>query len=109
MKYLGLMQYFLSEEVLQGDEKAFICQSKYVKNMLNKYGMKKYKPIQTPVAYVEMLRRDDGAEKANENLYRSIFGSLMFLTTTRHDIAYAISLVSRNMNEHLQNHMKATT
>jgi len=25
MKYLGLMQYFLSEEVLQGDEKAFIC------------------------------------------------------------------------------------
>nr|GMC64228.1 Retrovirus-related Pol polyprotein from transposon RE1 [Ipomoea batatas] len=47
------------------------------------------------VAVLEPVGKDDGAEKVDETAYRSIIGCLMFLTSTRPDIMFPISLLSR--------------
>ena len=107
MKDLGLMHYFLGLEVYQCNDEIFVCQSKYAKDMLLKFGMESCKPLPTPIAHGELLCKDDGGVRVNVTTYRSIVGSLMFLTNTRPKIAFATSLVSRYMGDPFESHMKA--
>ena len=106
MKDLGLMHYFLGLEVYQCNDEIFVCQSKYAKDMLLKFGMESCKPLPTPIAHGELLCKDDGGVRVNVTTYRSIVGSLMFLTNTRPDIAFATSLVSRHIGDPFESHMK---
>jgi hypothetical protein len=74
--------------------------------MLKKFDMVDCKPTSTPTSHGIVLCRDDGVDIVNEATYKSIVGSLMFLTHKRPDIAYSVSLVSRYMTEPSQIHMK---
>ena len=95
MKDLGLMKYFLGMEVYQGKDEIFICQTKYAKDILKKFDMVDSNPSATPSAHGVVLCREDGVEIVDESSYSSIVGSLMFLTHTRPNIIYSVSLVSR--------------
>ncbi|XP_047149159.1 secreted RxLR effector protein 161-like, partial [Vigna umbellata] len=55
------------------------------------------KPVTTPLVVNEKLQKDDGAQEADALRYRSLIGSLLYLTATRPDIMYATSLLSRFM------------
>ena len=55
----------------------------------------------------EKFSKDDGSPKVNENLYVSLIGCLMYLTTSRLDIVQAISLLSRFMYCANEEHMQA--
>nr|KYP62302.1 hypothetical protein KK1_016829 [Cajanus cajan] len=55
----------------------------------------------------EKFSIEDGAEKVDENLYRSLIGCLMNLTATRPDITYAVSLLSRYIHYASKIHFKA--
>ena len=63
-------------------------------------------PSPTPSAHGEVLCRDYGAGLAHEKTHKSIVGSLIFLTYTRPDITYSVSLVSRYMTNPCEIHMK---
>ncbi|CAL2225682.1 unnamed protein product [Prunus armeniaca] len=65
------------------------------------------KTVATPLITNEKLRKEDGSSKANESVYRSLIGSLLYLTTTRPDIMYATSLLSRFMQNPSQIHYGA--
>eukprot|EP00253_Pinus_taeda_P011981 PITA_11981 len=106
MKDLGIMKYFLGMEVYQSKDEIFICQTKYAQDMLNKFYMLDCHPSPTPSAHGEVLCRDDGANLVDERTYRSIVESLIFLTHTRLDITYLVSLVSRYMTNPSKIHMK---
>jgi hypothetical protein len=108
MKYLGLMQYFMGMEVYKNEDEIFICKTKYAKDMLKKFDMVECKLASTPTAHGIVLCRDDGVEIVDETTYKSIVGSLMFLTHTRPDISYSVFLISRYMTEPSEIHMKAT-
>ena len=69
--------------------------------------MEDYKSIGNPLAQNEKLNKDDGAEKINEALYRSIIGCLIYLPATRLDIMFAVSLLSRYMHCASELHYKA--
>ncbi|XP_027152181.1 uncharacterized protein LOC113752261 [Coffea eugenioides] len=56
----------------------------------------------------EKFSKEDGAEKVNKGLYRSLIGCLMYLTATRPDIMFAVSLMSRFMNCASEVHFAAT-
>uniref|UniRef100_A0A3Q7EBI1 Reverse transcriptase Ty1/copia-type domain-containing protein n=1 Tax=Solanum lycopersicum TaxID=4081 RepID=A0A3Q7EBI1_SOLLC len=62
------------------------------------------KSVTIPLAANEMFRKDDGEKKVNSSLFRSLIGSLRYLTSTMPDIMFAASLLSRFMQEPSQVH-----
>ncbi|XP_044461807.1 uncharacterized mitochondrial protein AtMg00810-like [Mangifera indica] len=107
MTDLGEMPYFLGIEIQQSQQGIFISQQKSAKEVFMKFNMKNCRSISTPLMQNEKLRKDDKAEKVNESLYRSLISCLMYLTVTRPDIMFAVSLLSRFMYCATEVHFKA--
>lgn len=62
MSLLGEFNFFLGLHISQLDDVIFISQTKYIKEMLKKFGMEDYKPISTPIIIGCKLRKDDEAK-----------------------------------------------
>ncbi|KAK6156644.1 hypothetical protein DH2020_010892 [Rehmannia glutinosa] len=107
MTYIGLMAYYLGVEVKQQEYGIFISQEGYAKEILKRFKMDNCKPINTPVECGIKLSKYDGEEKVDPTLYKSLVGSLRYLTCTRPDILYATGVISRYMENPTTTHMKA--
>ncbi|KAK2989971.1 hypothetical protein RJ640_004134 [Escallonia rubra] len=107
MSDLGMMHYFLGIEVVQSTNGIFICQKKYVREILDRFQMKDCNPVSTPTEFGLMLNKDHEGEKVDSTLYKQIVGSLMYLTATRPDIMHSVSLISRYMENPTEKHMLA--
>lgn len=101
------MFYFLGMEIQQKGHEIFICQQKYAKEILIKFKMEECKSTTTPMNQKEKFCKEDGAKKVDEGLYRSLIGCLMYLTATRPDILYVVSLLSRYMHCASEIHFQA--
>ncbi|XP_022891649.1 uncharacterized protein LOC111406458 [Olea europaea var. sylvestris] len=107
MTDLGLMSYYLGIEVKQTEEGIFIVQENCAKEVLQKFNMSNCNPVNTPVeCNIKLSRYDDGA-KVDPTLFRSLVGSLRYLTCTRSDILFGVGLVSRYMEAPGTTHLKA--
>jgi Reverse transcriptase (RNA-dependent DNA polymerase) len=104
MTDLGLMSYFLGLEVRQENSGIFVSQEAYGKEILKKFKMDECNPVNTPVESEMKLSRYDEGKAVDATLYRSLVGSLRYLTCTRPDIAYGVGLVSRYMEEPKMTH-----
>jgi len=104
---LGLMAYFLGMEIKQNEDDVFICKKKYTQDIIKQFHMEDCKVMGTPMKQKEKLSIDDGEEKMDEAYYRRLIGSLMYLTTTKLDILYAVSLSSRLMHCASDLHLRA--
>lgn len=69
--------------------------------------MENANPVSTPCITNLKLRKDGEGKFVNSTMFKSLVGNLMYLTTTRPDIAYAVSLVSRFMEKPYSNHWEA--
>eukprot|EP00253_Pinus_taeda_P004727 PITA_04727 len=107
MNDLGLLKYFLGIEVKQTKNDIFISQAKYVADILERYNMQNNKPAPTPIVMGLNLSKEDCNNYVNLTLYKSMIGSLMYLTPTRLDIMYAMSLVSRFILTPKETHWQA--
>ncbi|KAK8628127.1 hypothetical protein V6N13_063839 [Hibiscus sabdariffa] len=105
MTDLGLMNYFLGMEVHQGENGIFISQRKYANDVLKKFKMQNCKPVSTPLVVNEKLSKFDGQRKVDAKEYKSLVGSLLYLTTTRPDLMFAASFLSRFMTAPSDAHM----
>ena len=99
MTDLGLMKYFLGFQERQSTGEVFICQEKYIEDLLKKFHMAACKPVSTPMSSNEKLKQEDAVEKADAKTYQSPIGSLIYLTNTRPDIVHSVNLISRFMNQ----------
>uniref|UniRef100_A0A2N9ICE2 Integrase catalytic domain-containing protein n=1 Tax=Fagus sylvatica TaxID=28930 RepID=A0A2N9ICE2_FAGSY len=106
MTDIGLMAYYLGIEVKQTEEGIFISQEGYAKEILKKFEMLDCKSISTPVECGVKLSRHDEEENVNPTLFKSLVGSLRYLTCTRPDILYGVGLVSRYMEAPTMTHLK---
>jgi hypothetical protein len=95
MSLLGELSFFLGLHICQQDKGIFISQTKYIKEMLKKFGMVDCKPISTPMQTSCKLRKDDKSKDAYQRLYRSMIGSLLYVTTSRPDVMQAVGQVER--------------
>ncbi|KAA3483479.1 Integrase, catalytic core [Gossypium australe] len=86
---------FLKEEIFIDQSEGFKVPDEENKKILNKYCMSICKTVSTPVAQGEKLASNSSHERVDEKEYRSLVGCLLYLTATRPDIMYAISLLSR--------------
>ena len=94
MTNLGLMKYFLGLEVIQIDQGIFICHHNYATDILQRFRMDKCKPTETPIALGTKLTKNDDGLTLSSTLYKRMVGRLMYLTATRPDLMYAVSLIS---------------
>ncbi|KAJ8770389.1 hypothetical protein K2173_015003 [Erythroxylum novogranatense] len=108
MKDLGLLQYFLGLEVMQSNDGIFVCQKKYVADLLKRFNMANCEVVATPMNVNKKLQREDGTEKNNSTLFRSLVGGLNYLTHTRPNIAFSVSVVPRFMHNPTKQHFIAT-
>ncbi|GJW96517.1 putative ribonuclease H-like domain-containing protein [Tanacetum coccineum] len=79
-----------NKELLQQKEDGiFISQDKYVAEILKKFNYSDVKSASTPVDLEKPLVKDGDADDVDVHLYRSMIGSLMYLTASRPDIMFA--------------------
>ena len=102
------MKYFLIMEISQSNDGIFISQKKYALEILKRFHMEQCKPVATLNVVNEKLSMNDGVDKADDSVYRSIIGSLFYLSATRPDIVFATSLLSRFTHSPSQIHFCAT-
>lgn len=91
MTHLGEIKYFLGMEIFQSSAEIFISQKKYAFEVLMKFHMDKCKSIFTPLVVNEKLSKEDGDNSANAYIYRSIIGSLLYLSATRPDMFFLLA------------------
>ncbi|GKC40362.1 putative ribonuclease H-like domain-containing protein [Tanacetum coccineum] len=95
MSSMGELTFFLGLQVSQKDDGIFISQDKYVDEILKKFGFSTVKTASTPMETSKPLLKDAEAEDVDVHLYRSMIGSLMYLTASRPDIMFVVCACAR--------------
>eukprot|EP00253_Pinus_taeda_P030638 PITA_30638 len=104
MTHLRLLRYFLGIEVEQNGNGIFISLVKYVNEVLERFNMQESKVAMNPTVMGLKLSKEDISKDFDPSLYKSIVGSLMYLTATRPDIIHVVSLISRFMERTKEAH-----
>ncbi|GJS65771.1 putative ribonuclease H-like domain-containing protein [Tanacetum coccineum] len=92
---IGELTLFLGLQVKQKEDGIFISQDKYVAEILKKFDFASVKTVNTPIETQKPLTKDEEAVDVDVHLYRSMIGSLMYLTASRPDIMFAVCACSR--------------
>ena len=95
MSLVGELTYFLGLQIKQMDDTIFISQSKYARNIIKKFGMDNATHKRTPAPTHLKLTKDEKGISVDQSLYRSMIGSLLYLTASRPDITYAVGVCAR--------------
>nr|GEV88501.1 copia protein [Tanacetum cinerariifolium] len=95
MSSMGELTFFLGLQVKQKNNGIFICQDKYVAEILKKFGFTKVKNASTPMETQKPLLKDEDGEEVDVNMYRLMIDSLMYLTYSRPDIMFAVCACAR--------------
>jgi hypothetical protein len=86
MSMMGELTFFLGIQVKQMKQCTFMHQAKYTKDLLKKFNMAKLKIVSTPMSSAASLGPDEDGEAVDQREYRSMIGSLLYLTATQPDI-----------------------
>nr|GEZ22100.1 retrovirus-related Pol polyprotein from transposon TNT 1-94 [Tanacetum cinerariifolium] len=95
MSDLGRMRHFLGVEAIQSVDGILISQRRYAQEVLTRFGMKNSNAVKNPIVQGTLLSKDEAGEEVDNTLYKQLVGSLMYLTVTRCDLMYGMSLISR--------------
>jgi hypothetical protein len=95
MSMISELTFFLGFQVKQMREWIFISQEKYTKDLLKRFKMDDYKPIKTPMPSNGHLDLDEGGKPVDQTLCHSMIGSLLYLTASRPDIMFSVSMCAR--------------
>jgi len=95
MSSMGELTFFLGLQVKQKPDGIFISQDKYVADILKKFGFKDVKAAKTPMDKNKPLLKDEDGVEVDVHLYRSMIGSLMYLTASRPDIMFSVCACAR--------------
>ena len=84
-----------------------ITQSKYLKEILNFFGLEDSKPVSTPMVRGHKLSKNDDSDEVNKILYRAMIGKLQYVVHSRPDIALSIGIVARLSTNPRENNLMA--
>jgi hypothetical protein len=98
MSMMGELKYFLGFQV---------SQTKYIQDILNKFGMKDAKPLKTPMGTTGHLDLDTGGKSVDQKVYRSMIGSLLYLCASRPDIMLSVCMCARFQADPKEVHLRA--
>jgi hypothetical protein len=92
MSMMGELQFFLDLQIKQSKEGTFVHEAKYTKDIVRKFKMEDSKAMATPTSTTTALDVDEKGEHVDQKEYRSMIGSLLYLTATRPDIQFSVCL-----------------
>lgn len=101
------MSYFFDLEVKQSNGGIFISQEVYAKEIFKRFKMEDCKPISIPIDCGVKLSKFDEGKMMDPTLYKSLVGSLRYLTYTRSDTLCRVGLLSHFIEEPKSIHWKA--
>ncbi|GKA75523.1 retrovirus-related pol polyprotein from transposon TNT 1-94, partial [Tanacetum coccineum] len=107
MSMMGELNFFLGLQIKQMEDGIFFNQSKYIKEMLKKFGLEESKPMKTPMSSDTKLTKDEECESVDSTKYRGMIGSLLYLTTSRPDIMFSVCLCARFQEAPKTSHLEA--
>nr|GEU87533.1 retrovirus-related Pol polyprotein from transposon TNT 1-94 [Tanacetum cinerariifolium] len=90
MSMTGQMSFFLGLQVSQNPKAIFINQSKFALEILKKFGMDSYDPVDTLMLDRLKLDEDPLGILVDQTHFRSMVGSLMYLTASRPDLVFVV-------------------
>ncbi|GAU37336.1 hypothetical protein TSUD_395170 [Trifolium subterraneum] len=105
MSLVGELTYFLGLQVKQMEDTMFVSQSKYATNIVKKFGMDGGNHKRTPAATHLKLTKDETGIDVDQSLYRSLIGSLLYLTASRPDITFAVGVCARYQAQPKMSHL----
>jgi hypothetical protein len=107
MSMMDELKYFLGFQIKQLQEGTFICQTKYIQDILKKFGMKNAKLVKTTMGTNGHLDLDTGGKSVDQKVYRSMIGSLLYLCASRPDIMLFVCMCARFQENPKEVHLRA--
>ena len=105
MSIIGELTHFLGLQIRQQDSGIFLSQSKYAKNLVKKFGLESASSIRTPMSPNLKLTVDLLGKSVDHSLYRSMIGSLLYISASRPDISYNVGVCARYQANPKESHM----
>ena len=95
MSLLGELSFFLGLQIRQRNERIFISQTKYIREMLKRFGMEDCKPVITPMQTSCKLSKDDDSKSIDQRKYNSMIDNLLCVKASRIDVMQVVGHVAR--------------
>src|ERR1043165_77757 len=104
---MGELQYFLGLQIKQQTNGTFIHQSKYVKELLNKFSLQDSKSCSTPITPTTQVEPGDQGKQIDQTMYRCMIGSFLYLTPSRPYIMFSTCVCARYQSAPRESHLTA--
>src|ERR1044072_8017197 len=105
MSLVGELSYFLGLQVKQMEDSMVVSQSKYARGLVKKFGLESASHKRTPAATHIKISKEEKGEDVDQSLYRSMLGSLLYLTASRPDITYVVGVCARYQAQPKSSHL----
>ncbi|GJU54255.1 retrovirus-related pol polyprotein from transposon TNT 1-94 [Tanacetum coccineum] len=107
MTMMGELNFFLGLQIKQMEDNIFFNQSKYIKEMLKKFGLENSKLMKTLMSSDTKLIKYEECESVDSTKYRGMICSLLYITTSRPDIMFSVCLCARFQEAPKTSHLEA--
>ncbi|XP_065627105.1 uncharacterized mitochondrial protein AtMg00810-like [Quercus suber] len=107
MSMIGELNHFHGLQICLQELGIFISQSKYAKNLVKRFGLESASFVKTPMSPNVKLIVDLLRKSVDWFLYKSMIGSLLYLTTSRLDISYSVGVCAKYQANFRESHMIA--
>nr|GEY34160.1 retrovirus-related Pol polyprotein from transposon TNT 1-94 [Tanacetum cinerariifolium] len=107
MSMMGQMSFFLGLQISQSSRGIFLNQSEFALEILKKFGMDSCDPVDTPMVDRLKLDEDPLGIPVDQTRFRSMVGSLMYLTASRPDVIFAVCMCARYQASPTKKHLEA--
>nr|GEV62455.1 retrovirus-related Pol polyprotein from transposon TNT 1-94 [Tanacetum cinerariifolium] len=105
MSMMGKISFFLGLQISQSPRGIFINQSKYALESLQKYDFDSCDPVDTPMVEKSKMDEDKERKAVDPSHYRSMIGTLLYLTASRPDLQFAICMCARYQDWPTEKHL----
>ncbi|XP_026417233.1 uncharacterized protein LOC113312711 [Papaver somniferum] len=106
MSNVGELSYFLGLQIQQQKNSILLSQEKYARNLVEKFELRDAKPMETSMLTTGKIQSNPGEKSVDQKLYRSMIGSLLYLTATRPDVAFSVGCCARFQADARESYLK---
>ena len=107
MSMMGELKFFLGFEIRQLREGTFICQAKYIQDMIKKFKLLGLNGVPTPMQTKCHLQLNPDGKEVDQKEYRSMIGSLLYLCASSPDIVLSVVVCARYQAAPKESHLMA--